>query len=188
MQTINIYSYDELNEAAKQKAISEIQENEHYLGDVPLFEAIESLKGFSNYYNLSLTYSLSIIPDRGEHITATIEDDDLAELSGVRLFKYLTNNFDTYISQYTKKRASTLAGDCPFTGVCYDEFLLDEIRSFMKQPDERTFQELINDCTTNLKRTLHNEGEYIYSDEGIKELLEGSEGQNRFYDTGNLLH
>jgi len=55
------------------------------------------------------------------------------------------------------------------------EILLDEIRAFLKKPDSRSFQELIDDCTHKLLTTIHNEGEYIYSDEGLFELCQVNE-------------
>jgi hypothetical protein len=49
--------------------------------------------------------------------------------------------------------------ECPLTGVCYDH---DAIESLFKGDD-------------TLLNTLHAEGEFIYSDEGLQELCEANE-------------
>lgn len=152
-----------------------VRNNWHDLGDNVLQESLESLKGFAAYYDAKLDYSFGINPDRGEHITIKIEDDNIADLSGVRLYKYLDNHYALCPNQYTNKLEATLSGSCPFTGVCYDETLLDAIRDFMKKPDDRTFQDLLTECGDNLLDTIHKEGEHIYSDEGLKETLSANE-------------
>lgn len=179
--TIETYSFKELSDDAKAVALSNAAQDE-FLGDHVLSESLESLKGFADFYNLNLDYSFGIFPDRGEFIRATIDNDELSELSGVRLYKYLENNYSTYYNQFSKETNNTLAGECPFTGVCYDENLLDEMRSFMKKPDERTFQDLINDCTDTFMTDIHKEGEYLSSDEALTEDIEINEVE--FYESG----
>src|SRR5690606_35171268 len=48
-------------------------------------------------------------------------------LKGVRLWKFLVNNY-----------AKEIEKDCPFTGYCMDEVLLDPIRRFLKRPNQDT--------------------------------------------------
>ena len=188
--TITTYSFNELSDDAKTLALSNAAQDE-FLGERVLQESLESLKGFADFYNLNLDYSFGIFPDRGEFIRATIDNDELSELSGVRLYKYLENNYSTYyktvkdsseLINNPQKPKKTLAGECPFTGVCYDENLLDEMRNFMKKPDERTFQDLINDCTDSFMTDIHKEGEYLSSDEALIENIEANEVE--FYESG----
>ena len=169
LKTQLIYKIDEHPD--KEAYYEWIRSNWHDLGEFTVQDALESLKGFSNYYDLNLDYSISIFPDPGEHITAKVTNKDIAELSGIRLFKYLVNNYSHLVSL----SLTFECGSCPFTGMVYDEVLLDEIRAFLKKPDSRSFQELIDDCTGKLMTTLNNEGEYIYSDEGLKDLCQANE-------------
>ena len=57
----------------------------------------------------------------------------------------------------------------------YDEVLLDDIRAFMKKPYDISFQDLIENCTYSLLKAIHDEGEYIYSDEGLLDLCQANE-------------
>ena len=132
-------------------------------------ENVDSLKAFCDYFSLSgMDYSVSTCSY--SYASATIQDDDIAELSGVRLFKYIQNNFPV-----------DLSGDCPFTGYCFDENLLDNIRGFMAKPDSRTFQELINDCLHSWVTAYIADWEYTYTDEAIHEHCEA----NEYYFTEN---
>ena len=159
--TITTYNINEHPD--KEAAYQYIRDNWHDLGQHYLDESIESLKAFSDYFNADLDYAISVVPDRGEFITCNIADENISKLSGNRLRTYLVNNF------------SKISTCCPFTGCCYDETLLDQLRAFIKAPDGRDFQELLSDATSDLLKDLHSEGEYIYSDEGIHELLESNE-------------
>lgn len=176
MQLHSFYSYTIDEHPDKSVCYDWIRNNWHDLGQYSVDEALDSLKGFAEQFNTSLDYSISIVPDRGEYITTEIDDIAVSELSGVRLFKYLTNNYDL---------DQLLSGNCPFTGVVDDEVLLDEIRDFMKKPDSRTFQELLNDCTHKCLLSVHEMGEYIYSDEGLHDLCEANDYQ--FTESGKFI-
>lgn len=175
--THKILSYTIDEHPDKEAVYDWIRSNWHDLGDHILQEYIDSLKGFCRAFDLELkNWSIGIFPDRGEFIDIRV-NDELEEIVDIRLYKYVVNNFAEY-----------LAGDCPFTGVCYDEDLVDPIRDFLKKPAldaGYTWQDLVNDCAHNLLKTLHAEGEYTYSDEGLKELCEANEYE--FYEDGNFL-
>ena len=63
---------------------------------------------------------------------------------------------------------------CPFTGVCYDEDLLQPFKEFIKKPDGRTFEDLLREAVETLRISLENEDEYRYSDEGIEQDIEAN--------------
>lgn len=68
------------------------------------------------------------------------------------------------LTAYDKEALKELAkkkDDCPLTGVCYDIDIIEGILS-----DELEYKVL---------KVLHDEGEYIYSDEGIGEMIEANE-------------
>ena len=64
---------------------------------------------------------------------------------------------------------------CPFTGVCYDEDLLHPLKEFIKQPDGRTFEDLMSEAGESLRNSLENEEDYLNSDEAISEALQDAE-------------
>lgn len=143
-----------------------IRDNWHDLGEHYVYDAIESIKGFTDHFGINQDYCVGIVPDRGERISFIIDDIGLSEMSGIRLWKYI-NNSDSF--------KTLLNGECPFTGVCYDEDLLDVFRSFLKKPDNRSFQDLMDEAGSDLLESLHSQGEYLYSDKGIKEMCEANE-------------
>lgn len=172
--TIETYTIDD--HPNKDLVIDWVRNNWTDLGESYLDDAVNSLKGFCDYFDLyDLDYSIGIFPDPGEFIKAKISNpesyynEETSELSANRLRTYLVNNYSTC------KGKDTYSGDCPFTSICYDETLLDEIRNFIAKPDDRDFNALINDCFYALLHALHAEGEYIYSDEGIADLCQANE-------------
>ena len=93
------------------------------------------------------------------------EDVMLAEISGARLVLHLYENY-----------AHLLDGDCPFTGYCFDESLLDPIREYLKGGDDATtFQTLIDRCLDAWASAYVADWEYQYTDEGIRDHLECNE-------------
>ena len=157
-----------------------IRSNWDDLGQHSVDESMDSIRGFCKAFYLDLNdWAISIVPDRGEFIDIKVPSgwrDNVGELADIRLYKYLVNNYAEY-----------LKGDCPFTGVCYDENLLDPIRAFLKKPTVNqgyTWQDLVNDCANSLLECLHSEGEYIYSDEGLKDMCEANEYE--FTENGSM--
>lgn len=150
------------------KAFEWIRNNWHDLGNNCVEESVDSLKSFCLFFQVDLSeYSIGIFSERSENWVIDVHAD-LEKLRGVRLWKYINNNF---IAQHP----DILSGNCPFTGVCYDENLLDEMRAFITRPDDRDWKSLLNDCIADLYTALHSGGEYIYSDEGLKENCESNE-------------
>lgn len=61
--------------------------------------------------------------------------------------------------------------DCPLTGVCYDINVIEGLQN--------------NELESVVLKILHNEGEYIYSDEGLRELCEANEYE--FTENGDFV-
>ena len=168
-----------------------IRENWYDLGQYSVEDAIDTINGFCSHFDVTVNVGIGLFSDAREGFKITFSNDEaggdgIEELSGVRLWKYLENNYLHYrewIDRFKKihdvgdkmHNVDLLAGDCPFTGMSYDEAALDEIREFMKAPDERDFQELLTDCVDAVFKALHDDGDYIYSDEGLREMCEAYE-------------
>tara|TARA_R110002073_G_scaffold335840_1_gene529187 strand:+ start:1172 stop:1606 length:435 start_codon:yes stop_codon:yes gene_type:complete len=106
-------------------------------------EVVDSLKALQAIIGGELDYSISQVPDRGEHITFTNYDRDaLCRLS---------------------------ADDLPLTGVCWDHQVITGLREYNPE---------------RVLKSLHDDTEYVYSDEGLKELCE-SNGYE-FTETGSI--
>lgn len=145
---INLYKFSELSEEAKENAI----ENEIRKGiDTSFYwdEAHQSVKAFHDVFNTREGFN-SWLDVRFGYI-----EDNVRELKGWRLRKYIINNFwsDIHKGKYYSVKANhlirhkrvksktlsngnafnayysaiTIERSCPFTGVCYDMDLLDPI-------------------------------------------------------------
>jgi hypothetical protein len=211
--TREIFTFEELSEEAKQKAI------ENYRNEMPADtsyywdEARESVKGFHSTFGSEEGRS-SWLDIRTDGI-----EDNALELSGQRLRTYLLNNYegafferksrghskDDHRSE-EKPRAHRLVAAirkdhkgkcyrvfrsnfivescCPFTGVCYDEDLLQPFKDFIKNPDKRTFEDLLTEAVNSLRKSLENEDEYRNSDEAITEDIEAN--GHEFLEDGEL--
>ena len=102
-------------------------------------------------------------------------EDDISELSFVRLWKYLNANHADCISKI---------GHCQFTGVTWDESLLDGIAEFMLRPYRADFESLLYSCCEDLRIAVENEIDYQNSDEAVDEAITCN--QYEFTDQGEL--
>jgi hypothetical protein len=196
--TTTLYSFDELSEEAKQTAIENFRgggvETSYYWD-----EARESVKEFHDIIGTKEGNSSWLDIQTG-HI-----EDDILQLSGVRLRTYLINNFPELF--YERKYRTSFSKDerpsthpmrstknrkdgtfwikhhsnfltescCPLTGVCYDEDILDPLKAFIKQPDSRTFEDLLSETMESLRISLEKEDDYRNSDEAIQEDIEAND-------------
>jgi Fe-S cluster biosynthesis and repair protein YggX len=208
--TTTVYSFNELSEDAKETAIQEFR-NEGVDASHYWDEAHDSVKKFHNVIGTREGVNSWLDINTG-HI-----EDDILNLSGLRLRTYLINNFEElfYERKYRRHGASTInepkrhrlisrigkdcnglfypvyrsnfltESCCPLTGVCYDENLLDPFKKFIKEPDNSTFEDLLNEAMESLRISLENEEEYRNSDEAITEDIEANEYE--FTEDGNRI-
>lgn len=156
----NAYQYSELSDNAKQKAVESYRgkgyDESHYFEEVT-----DSVKKLAEVFNLKFGREYTDI--RTGHI-----DDDILNLTGIRLYKYLVNNYysDLFKPKYIKAIDGIKTGrqfifkvhkshkgesytqvysknfvspdNCPLTGVCYDNDILKPVYDFLKKPDNST--------------------------------------------------
>ena len=136
-----------------------IRSHWHDLGDFALQEMVNSLRAFASHIGARLDYSISISPDRGEFIRFDVDSSEKSRFKGI-----------------------DLSGNCPLTGMCYDEDILDAIR---ESTPYDSLSDILGDVEYRVLKTLHNEGEYIYSNEGLKEMCEANEYE--FLESGEAV-
>jgi hypothetical protein len=135
-ETIDIFTFAELSNEAKQAAISYARQNWHDLGEHTIHDMVQSLRALAEAVGGELDYCISITPDRGEYVKITGYDRAaLQELEGRK-------------------------EDYPLTGMCFDFDVIDGLAN--------------DSLDINVLHTLHKEGDYIYSDEGLSDMLEHS--------------
>jgi hypothetical protein len=151
--TLTLYSFNELSKEAKQKAIENERENVHF--DFIYDDAYKTVKEFNDLFNTKegnrswLDFSTSSI------------DDNVLQLKGLRLRKYILNNFGNQLFKpkfigslennniYTHKRIKSKRlsngnvfnpycsgvqkdNSCVLTGACYDNSILKPIYDFIE--------------------------------------------------------
>lgn len=162
MRTITItkelYKLDELPADIQEKVILHWRENDHFFwGD----EWEQSLNGFCKIAPISkVDWQVGVWGYT--FASCKVDDENIGELSGIRAWKWLANNgfFDEKL----------IGGNCPFTGYCGDEDLLDPIRKAKANPASiGSLEELFNDCLHSWAKAYRADLEYWYSDEAIRE-------------------
>ena len=183
MRTIEtkLYKFDELSEEAKEKAFENWSnsEREYFWMD----ENLESLKQGLQHFGFELkNWSIDYYCATNAYLKIVYQNsngyvDEEDTLSGVRLWKFINNNMLDYWCKYKKKyqRGKLLNGSCPFTGYCGDESFLAPIRTFMKQPEDITFQELMEECAHEVMKAIEADYEFQNSREYFEEEAEAND-------------
>lgn len=178
MRTIEVklYKFDELSEAAQEKALNKWNEGNI---DIPwMDENFDSMRKGLEFYDFELkdwSFDYYNASNGYFKIHSRHYYDEIKELSGVRLWKYLQNNYSTYRCKYKGEMKETISGGCPFTGYCVDENFLDPIRAFLKKPTDITFMELMEQCVHECAKAIEMNYEYSQSMEYFKETCEANE-------------
>lgn len=161
---ITLYKFSELSEESKKVAIGHKRDIDcefHWF-----YDYLNSLKSGLKFFNFELKdYSI----DWGTFEFCEFEikasfDDSILSLYGIRLYKYIVNNYDIKNLK-----------DCPFTGYCGDEDFLAPVRDFLKKPYDITFEHLMEKCCERLIKSGCDDYEHQISDERISEQLENSD-------------
>lgn len=186
-----IYKFSELSTDAKLKAVDWLRQHNWEYGYACADEGHGSLRKFCEKFGLKWRSS-----DFSTNASADVRDseidDNILKLSGVRLRTYLLNNYYSLLferksyGEYTKhesgkwryKRYSNCQYKetcCPFTGVCFDETLLQPIREFIKKPTGSDFQDLLNDCIQAWVKDVSNDCEAQDGYEYLAEQMEAND-------------
>lgn len=190
-QTIctTVYSFDELSDDAKQVAIEKERDwRLSYNDDDCNGERRDSLDAFCKCFGISWdTYGGEVVFRNLPKFEYRGEET----IYGLRLHRWLINNHGDLFTErkrltpYGKpeRRSRVLFTDtcCPFTGVCYDEVLLDPMRKFLQKPlaHRRIYDlhDLLTDCAHSFNHCFQRDIEYYTSDEAITESLQCEDTQ-----------
>lgn len=164
---ITVYTFDELDASTQARVISNWRDGDQFFWTD---EWAQSLDAFAKL--APLTVRNWEIGYRSNGVTFDMDEDDnygdgIAELSGVRAWKWLVNN------GWAKLAAGQ---DCPFTGYCGDESLLDHIRDALANPAaivslRDVFDAALQGWAWAFERDINHWG----SEEAIREDIEANE-------------
>lgn len=191
--TQTLYTFSELSEQAQQRAIEQ-HRNKGYDYSHYFDEITNSVKAAADVFGLKFGGEYTDL--RFSHI-----DDNLLELSGVRLYKWLINNHYSdlfkpiYIKTVSGKYKNKLfycktsknqeyttiysrwkrSADCVLTGVCYDNDILQPFYDFLKKPSSHTtLEDLFKEMEGAIEQTYKDCEEWINSYEFIADELEAN--------------
>jgi hypothetical protein len=194
---VKVYEFAELSETAKQRAIDNYL-NKGYDNQFYYDEIISSAKAVAEIFNLKFGGEYTDI--RHGHI-----DDDILNLSGIRLYKYIWNNYgsELFKGKYygklvnTNKDGSTievskshpaglrhvkryskctLENSCVLTGVCYDDDILQPVYDFLKKPESNvTFTYLIGEIESAIQEAFSNTEDWLNSSEFVTQEIEAND-------------
>jgi len=187
---INLYEFSELSAEIQEKVIEKYRETNQKEGIPWQSEIEESFEKFANIFNIQWELIDYEEPDRNRYSVEL--EDNIKELTGLRLAKYIWNNYKSYLYKgkyyflWSKKepyhalksRRSKILLDncCVLTGVCYDDELLHPIYDFLENPNDNVnFEKLLENCIDSLCESIQKEIDYINSDETIIEEIEANE-------------
>lgn len=203
---VQIYSFDELSEKAKQKAINNYRDNNSEIAWAE--ENRQTLEKFAEIFPIKITnWSYG---GRGEGVSFYFTlNDCIEEMTGQRLAKYIWNNYKRdlfkgkYYSLWSKKEKSykyykegypvlktryskiLLDNSCVLTGYCVDDDILQPVYDFLNKPIEGvSFRDLLENCFDSWITACNNGIEYQNSDEYIAEELINNEYE--FTENGKL--
>lgn len=165
---ITLYKLDELDEAVQQRVIEGWRYNDSFpWAD----EWRDSLDAFADRAPIKIRdWEIGY---RSNGVTFDI-DEDVANLSGMTAYRWLVQEG---WEQITRNQ------DCPFTGYCGDENLLDAIRAGLANPSSISslrdlFAEALNDWAEAFEADL----DHWNSEEAIREDIEANDYE--FHEDG----
>lgn len=211
METINInlYTVTELSEGNQQKAYENWLQNVDY----PFAKDNEDvLYEFSNYFSVKIK-DFSYDQQSASVSFEINEDIDILQLTGIRLLKYIQNNYFNVLFQgkyygklspydnkngqkiekskhhpigqrHIKRHSKVIFEPRTLTGYYLGEIILEPFHNFIQKPDHHTLEDLIYDCIDKWKKTVKEDVEYYISFENFIEEAERNGMQ--FTENGNI--
>ena len=159
---INLFRFDELSNESQQIAYKNWldTEREFFWGE----EAVVSIKHALDHFGFDM-YDYSIDYSCANQSSVSIRrlfdfPDEINNMAGIRLYKYIHNNYLFKPAKYNKSGISILSGNCPLSGYYMDEVFLNEIRNFMIKPYNITFYKLMRLCVLNCLKEIQTDYEY----------------------------
>lgn len=171
---IKVYSFDELPEEAKEKALLD------YACAVPYFwgnDAIKSIQTLAEKFNSRLSYySIDWLEKHRSSWSFEVPHymDDITEQE----LKEIIDSLGTFDKETLKGH-----GDCVLTGYCADEDAIDGLRKAYFQ-GERDIKELLMSAMDSLFDSCQSDYEYQLSEKGYSEHCETN--GYRFTEDGEL--
>ena len=187
MKTISTenHSYSELSDSAKEAAIQNLitqKSEDPYEVDGTSEECLDSLKAIAEAFNVNIIdYSFGPY-SQGNKVK--IDDwNDHEDSLNTLLRVLIQGGYETHKDLSKMAEKENFPGHCPFTGVCYDEDIIESITKsiIIDGNDLRTAFDQVGDL---IRKILEKEIEYAQCEEYIKEELD--EDEEMFLSDGEI--
>ena len=196
MKTINVYEFNELNDAAKEHALSKYQSSNDYPWND---ENSDVLNAFEKIFPIKVTdYEYGYRNDISFEFTGHGEIEGMA---GIRLMKYIYNNFYNEFTQgkyystqgyydenkkyHYKFKHSKIQRNNHLTGYYIEEDILKPIIDFLKEPNDNIdFNDLMNSCLYAWVHACDNDYQNTLTMEYYEEHAMANEYE--FNEDGNM--
>lgn len=157
---IKIYRFSELSPSAQETALAHFREDPTLASDVA-DEIMASVRSFCKMFNITL-----------KNIYL---DDSLFSASYPKLNNPHCEDGRETVGEFLSSRFPK--NDCPFTGVCWDETLLDSVRENLTNTstDSDDLRSVIDNSLYAICRAYQDEVLYRYGDEALTELIEAND-------------
>lgn len=167
---ITLYQFDELDQRAQEMIISHWRNNDQFHWQE---EWRDSLDAFARIAPITIRdWSVGY---RDTYVTFDM-NDEIADLAGNDAAQWLIDHGWQKLSQ---------GQDCPFTGYCGDESLLDAIRTALANPAAiSSLQSVFDDALQDWARAFEADVDYWHSEEAIREDIAASGYE--FHANGSL--
>lgn len=179
-----VYSFDELSDSAKESA------RDNFRNDGDLWgwqsEWWNSAEAFSKIAPIRITSAdidraqVDIEWTGPDYALRYDHSDEIAELSGLRAWKWLQNN------NWFKWAANEKQGACTLTGYCGDCSFADTFAQYEKNPlSVPDLKQVFYESAQSWVFDARKDCEYAYSDEAIDQMIECNEYE--FTESGELI-
>jgi hypothetical protein len=183
---VNLYTYDELSDDAKKKALAKWSEDNHDIVQIYFDEIFDSYKSFiectsftlanykidlyNQYIELSHDYKDEIFELQGKRAMAWLENDVLSQFRVTHRERF--NNIKLY-SKYGEGYKTGQVKTCPLTGYCYDDIFIDEFK--MAILGGSTVETAFYAVEITLSKLLIETNDWTNSEEYFREDCESNE-------------
>lgn len=157
-KTITLYTYDELDETAKAYARDWYLSGDFYGWHEENRQSLEAFMDKIGAKAKDWEYG-----GYQPSITVVCDWSD-ADIKGKQLRQFLWTTFST----------KDLDGNCPFTGYCMDETLLDVVREELANTSGMTLEELAQEAGERWARACQNDFEAAAEEEQVAEAMEAN--------------
>lgn len=168
----NVFSYSELSPSSQEKARDWYREGMEFFW---FDEYMKTMKKFADHFGVKLgrweldyqdTYRCQIPFDCPELETSYESDDD-------------ENGTTETVGEFLRRHANPafLSGNCPFTGFCTDEDILDGIRANIDNPsqEQSDLTEVFDDCFHRFVKSMVADWEGQNEDEPVAQTIDDDE-------------